>query len=277
MYADHAQEASIWQCLSLQFFPSSTLCTAWGAAKKCRLARFTARILWDLTRSTSSVLLFPSQRLCHVLSERLFRHSGELAAGWTSCSSSDSQLQVTGCMHIALMKRTALSVSDGYVSGCLTESARCHAQMPHEYPVTRQGDEPHWWALRCKHPSLTWTWSFLSMKALLCWISHISSTILNFSALTQKQNSLPGPMLSTECTHPSLLSFSCFCFPVNLCYHKKGWDVCMTLQSWKIQWHFVIPEGILSNLQMLKKNNKQCHFPKSVDISVQVVTHTLKI
>lgn len=91
------------------------------------------------------------------------------------------------------------------------------------------------------------------MKALLGWISDISSTVLNFSALTQKQNSLPGPMLNTECTHPPLLSFSYFYFPIDLCCHKKVWDTCMILQSWKIQWHFFIPEGILSNLQMLKK------------------------
>lgn len=43
----------------------------------------------------------------------------------------------------------------------------------------------------------------------------------NFSALTQKQNSFRWSMLNVECIHPSLISFSYFCFHIDLCYHKK--------------------------------------------------------
>lgn len=109
------------------------------------------------------------------------------------------------------------------------------------------------WAMLVGSPSET----SLSTKALLGRISDVSSTVLTFSALTQKQNSFPWSMLYAECTHPSLLSFFLlFLFSYwSLPPQESLWDVGVIVWSWKIQWHFCIPEGILSNLQMLKKDD----------------------
>lgn len=63
-------------------------------------------------------------------------------------------------------------------------------------------------------------------------------------------------MLNAECTHPSLLSFSYFCFPIDLCYHNEVCELwAQYYEAGRQQWHFFIPEGILSDLQMLKKND----------------------
>lgn len=130
MYVDHVEEAPSLSVLVFAVFPflcfmhgmrSSTETQAHGAQpKSCE----------PLIRSTLSVPLLPSQRL--------FRHSGVPAVDWPSCSSSDSQLQMTGCMPITLLKGSVLSLGDEHVSGCLTESARCHAQMSHERSAPKQ-------------------------------------------------------------------------------------------------------------------------------------------
>ena len=233
MYADHAEEAPICQCLCLQFFASSAFCTAWGAAQKCRLTELTARIPWDTDKIHLTCAAFSFTKAL----PRSFRKALQTqrrAGCWLDKLFQQWQPAPSDWMYAHHIKRLVLSVGDGYVSGCLTESARCHAQMPRSDATWtschKTGDGPCWWALHQKHPSLAWAWSLLSMKALLGRISDVSSTVLTFSALTQKQNSFPWSMLNAECTHPSLLSFSYFCFPIDLCYHKK---VC---EMWA--WHY---------------------------------------
>lgn len=106
MYTEHVGEASFCQCSPLP-------CAQNGKQHKNPGLQLGSHE--TLTRSTLSVLLFPSQRLCHILSERHFRQSREPAAGWMGSSSSDSQLRVAGCTPITLIKRSVLPLGDGCV------------------------------------------------------------------------------------------------------------------------------------------------------------------
>lgn len=150
------------------------------------------------TRSTLSVLLFSFTKALPCSFRKAFQTQ------WRAGCWLDELLPVTGCMPITLIKRfggvtgwwVCVRLLDGECQMLCSGARRtsCH----------KTGDGPCWWALHRKHPS---SWSLLSTKALLGRISDVSSTVLTFSALTQKQNSFPWSMLNAECTHPSLLSF----------------------------------------------------------------------
>lgn len=123
-----------------------------------------------------------------------------------SCSSSDSQLQVTGCMPVTLIKRSVLSLDDEYVSGCLTESARCRAQMPREHSVTRQ-EMGH----ACGSPSE----AFLSGMSMEFTVHEGSAGqdfrclqhCLYFFCINSEEKLIP--LINAECrVHPSISSFS---------------------------------------------------------------------
>lgn len=149
-----------------------------------------------------------------------YRDTSDTAAGWTSFSSRDSWLGVVGCAPITLIKRSVLSLGDGCVRLLDRECQMLHSVATWmSYHQTDVG--PYFCALHQKHPSLAWAWNLLSIKALLVRISDISITVHTFSALIQKQKSFPWSMLNAEWTHPSLISFSYFCFHIDLCYHKK--------------------------------------------------------
>lgn len=114
-------------CLCLQFSCSSISCTDIEEAQRCRLTRAGLHsaqpqpALRQLpTRPILLVLLSPSEGLCHI-SSGSSRCSRGLAAGWRVFSSSASQLQVTGCMPIMLIKKSLLLLGDEYVSDCSTE------------------------------------------------------------------------------------------------------------------------------------------------------------
>lgn len=140
-----------------------------------------------LARSTLSVPIFPSQRLCHILSERHFRHSREPAASWMSSSNSGSRLGVSGCAPIMLIERSVLPLGDGCVR-LLEETARCCYHMDVLSP------DRCWAIFLC----LSSEASLSGMSMEPC--SHKSSSgqdfrylhhCHTFSALTQKQNSFP--------------------------------------------------------------------------------------
>lgn len=214
-------------CLCLQFSSSSISCTDLEEAQRCRLTRAGLHsaqpqpaLRQPPPRPILSVLLSPSEGLCHINSGRIFRCGRGLAAGWRVFSSSASQLQVTGCMPIMLIKRSLLLLGDEYVSDCSTE---CQTLCPDAtwMSCNKTGDGPRLGALHGKHSPLAWVWSLPFVKAPLGRVSDVSSTVLTFSALTQKQNSFNWLMLNAQFTHPSFFSVSYFSFPIDLCHHKK--------------------------------------------------------